>query len=652
MHIYSDCIHSCMCLCLNPPRQRRESEVLREENKNYKMESGAHSKENDELRKETEKLEKRVQKLAGFEEECDSLQEANKTLTEEVENLRQNLESILIEKEDLEYQNQETMQALNEERAAKSVLETKLQEESFRSPAHPSWDIEEKENISPSVVDGNQSNHTLPTQQQQQQNLTVSSPTPSTSSNSTRLHSTPYSPRRTPSLLSELQSSLIANVDSSELETLRKRCKEAENLITTLQKEKLALEEKVTSFSLEKTEASTRIEQVKEEYAKGIVEKDKTVEALREDILVKEEMVGQLRNKLSTALAERASIEIEVDGLKDELQRVKQSTSAEIDKVQRECIQEQSKNLELKGQVIVLEEQIDLLSKTIVKLEKVIFNSHSELSSMTDDLQKLHKTVATLGSDGKYSSKNALKQTVPAETEYAVEEEEEESCYSLELTRYRTSIQIHGESHSLNAIVQLHEELKSVRTPLEQFTRTMLERSLANSAKGVPLSPTSPTGSVASSIKKNPDFEASVNKWKVKLAHKTEEVNNLRAIMKARSTTADVAITSLRSKLEGQARAYQAEMTRLKHQIKTLKKERDEHLSLRTMYAKRCEDYVDEITKMKRELEKCKMDYDDVMLSLKKTIQRKLELSTELEEYRMEQERVQLIPKLLGSSRI
>ena len=626
---------------------------MKEENRTCKLETSAKSRENDNLRKETEKLEKRVQKLSGYEEECDGLQGANKTLTEEVEGLRQHLESILIEKEDLEYQNQEALQALNEERAAKSVLEVKLQEESFRSPAHPSWEMEEKENNSPSVVDGSQTNH-ISLEQPQQRNLSVSSPSPSHSGSHVRLHSTPYSPRKAPSLLSELQSSLMANVDSSELETLQKRCKEAEDLITSLQREKLGLEEKVTSFSLEKTESSTRIEQVKEEYVKGIVEKDKTVEALKEDMLVKEEMVGQLRNKLSTALAERASIEIEVDGVKDELQRVKQSAATEIDKVQRECVQEQTKNLELKGQVIILEEQIDLHTRTIEKLERVIFNSNSELSSMTDDLQKLHKTVVSLGSDGKPSSNNARKESAPADarSEGINTDDDEELSYSLKLTCYRTSIEVHGESNSLQAIVQLHKELKSVRTPLEQFTRTMLERSLANSAKNAPLSPTSPTGLTASSSKKSSDLEASVNRWKVKLAHKTEEVSNLRAIMKARATTADVAITSLRSKLEGQARAYQAEMTRLKHQIKMLKKERDEHLSLRTMYAKRCEDYVDEITKMKRGLEKCKMDYDDVLLSLKKTIQRKLELSTELEEYRMEHERVQLIPKLLGSSRI
>ena len=181
----------------------------------------------------------------------------------------------------------------------------------------------------------------------------------------------------------------------------------------------------------------------------------------------------------------------------------------------------------------------------------------------------------------------------------------------------------------------------------------MLERSLAQSAKHIPIDAASvPEKSATSNRKNSLDFEATINKWKAKLSHKTEEITNLRAIMKARQTTAEVAISSLRSKLEGQARAYQTELTRLKHQLKVLKKERDEHKSLRGMYAKRCEDYVDDILRIKRENESLKLETDELMVSLKKTIQRKLDLSRELEEYKVELERNHNIPKQLGSSRI
>lgn len=625
--------------------------MLKEENRSLRQEQSSLTRENNGLKREAEKLERRMENLSKLEEECSFLQEANKTLQEETGLIQAQYESILVEKEDLECQNHEAIQALNEERDAKNALETKMKEASIHNHNHrPNWDIE-KELTPPAVA--SESAAVPPKSPSPSDTLFLRTGSPGSGY---RVHSTPYSPKKAPSLLSELQSSLMSNVDMSEFESLQKRCKEAEDSITALQKEKLTLQEKVTSLSLSKTEANSMIEQVREDYSKRMVERERELENLKEEVLLKEEMIGQLRNNLNSASAERASSEIEIDGLKDEIQRLKKSTSSELDKIQQECIQEQTRNVELKSEISVLQDQASTLTRTIEKLEGIIFSSHGELTSMTDDLQKLHRTVIRLSGESKGASSN--RNSMPdlddvSRGEGALENSEdgESIVFNLEIKKRKAVVPVHSESLSLQAINRLHEQLRSVRAPLEQFTKTMLEKSLARSVKHVSSDPNSPTTSVASeSTKKSLDLEASVAKWRTKLAHKTEEVNNLRAIMKARATTAEVAISSLRSKLEGQSRTYQVELTRLKHQIKILKKEKDEHLSLRTMYAKRCEDYVDEITKMKRELQKFKLDNDELMLSLKKTIQRKLELSTELEEYRMEQERLHLIPKRLNST--
>lgn len=626
--------------------------MLKEENRSMRQEQLSLTKENNELKREAEKLERRVENFTKVEEECSYLQEVNKTLQEETGLIQAQYENVLAEKEDLEYQNREAIQALNEERDAKSALENRMKEATIHNHNSPSWEVEKE--LSPQASE------------RAQMSPNTSAPSDSSFVRTTspgsglQVHSTPYSPRKAPSLLSELQSSFMANIDSSELETLQKRCKEAEDSITVLQKEKLTLQEKVTSMSLKKTETSAKIEQVHEDYSKRMVERERELEHLKEDMLIKEETIGQLRNKLSSATAERASSEIEIDGLKDEIQRLKKSSGMEIDKVQQECIQEQTRNVELNSEISVLQEQVSNHVRTIEKLEGIVFNSHGELTSMTDELRKLHRTVVSLGGDSKggSSSRNSLKLNSPLPDLEDMNRdgapntsEELDSIFNLEISRRKASIPVHNESQSLHAIVELHELLRSVRSPLEQFTKTMLEKSLAHSAKHVSSDPNSPTVSTGSSSgRKSLDLEASVGKWRTKLAHKTEEVNNLRAIMKARATTAEVAISSLRSKLEGQSRTYQVELNRLKHQIKTLRKEKDEHLSLRTMYAKRCEDYIDEITKMKREVQKCQLDNEELMRSLRKTIQRKLELSTELEEYKMEQERLHLIPKHLGSS--
>lgn len=624
-------------------RHRREGDVLKEENRSLRQEQSSLTRENTGLKREAEKLERRMDNLSKLEEECSYLQEANKTLQEETGLIQAQFESILAEKEDLESMNREAIQALNEERDAKTALETRMKEASIHNHDHPSL---EKELTPPASSELVQPKSPSPSD-----TLFLRTGSPGSGY---KVHSTPYSPKKAPSLLSELQSSFMANVDMSEFEALQKRCKEAEDSITTLQKEKLTLQEKVTSLSLSKTEANTMIEQVREDYSKRKMERARELERLKEEMLIKEEMIGQLRNNLNSASAERASSEIEIDGLKDEIQRLKKSTSAEMDKLQQECIQEQTRNVELKSEISVAQDQLAAHIRMIAKLEGIIYNSHNELTAVTDDLQNLHRTVTRLSGEGKgaSSNRNSITDVDDMSKEGGSENSDDtgSTIFNLEIKNRKTSVPVHSESLSLQSINLLRDQLRSVRTPLELFTKTMLEKSLARSVKHVASDPNSPTTSVASEGRKSLDFEASVAKWRTKLAHKTEEVNNLRAIMKARATTAEVAISSLRSKLEGQSRTYQVELSRLKHQIKLLKKEKDEHLSLRTMYAKRCEDYVDDITKMKRELQKMKLDNDELMLSLKKTIQRKLELSTELEEYRMEQERLHLIPKQLNST--
>lgn len=615
-----------------------------------KQEQTTTNRETDILKKDIEKLEKRIQSLNKIEEEHSMLTEMNQTLAVESESLQQQYENILMEKEELEKEAKQIVDVLNEEREAKSILVTKLQEEEMRSPPHhPSWVID-RDSVSPPPSLGSKMNNIKTTPDHAR--LSSLSPTQRGDGGlEPNMQSTPYSPKRVPSLLSELQNSFMGNSDSVELEALQQRCKEAENSITALQKEKLVLEERISSFSLEKTETLSRIDSVKDEYAKAISERDTLISSLKEDALVKEEAIGRLRNHLNSASADKASKEIEIEGLNNELQHVKESSASDLESAHKEYSEEQAKNTELRREMTVLEEQLVFFSNTVEKLENIIFSSQSELTSMTDDLRNLHKTVVTLSSENRRNGTSPDNQNT-----YDIapnSNSEGDPFYSIELVKTKSSVPVHHESQSLFAIVQLHQQLRSMRLPLEHFTKTMLEKSLAHSAvKRIPSDPSSPTLSTAGEKKTNADLEASISKWKAKLAHKNEEISNLRAIMKARSTTTDVAISSLRSKLEGQARAYQTELTRLKHQLKMVKKDKDEHFSLRTLYSKRCEEYVHEITKLKREIETKAIDSEDVMILLKKTIQRKLELSTEVEEYRMEQERMHLIPKLLGSSRI
>ena len=646
------------------------------------------------MRKTSDKLETRVKQLSRLEEECQRLQKDNSVLSEEANSLRELYDNVVAEKDDLESRTQETLEALEEEREVRSILEVQLKEDSAHFPApHPSWAVEEREGSRESSTARSMSSDHL-------HNSSVPGSPPTSpggtgggaDSAGNQFHSTPYplakshhagpsshsqAQKEPVSLLSELQQ-VQSDSHMEELETLTKRISELEEIESKLQEEKTDLEAAMSTASAQESVKIKEMLEAREEMSKVLSEKEVLIDDLQQKVAIRDEQISHYKTKLSSAISEKTSLEIELDGLNSEMKRVKAVSGVELDKVQKECAQEQSRNLRLKARMGELEDQLSNQAKVVERLEAILTSSHGEVSAMTENIKSLQKVVATLSASGKVGpspsnsevgpspssgessgkvTSNGVKDAPKENWQLPEEGKEENKYFRLELKMEKPPlIHVHSETHSLKAIANLHEQLRNIRTPLETFTKAILEKSLTQPLK-LSSSTTSPRPyspeSIAGANRKNTlDLEASVSKWKSKYLHKAEESSNLRSIMKARATTYDVAVSSMRSKLDSQARAYQSEVTKLKYQIKMLKKDRDEHLSLRNMYSKRCEDYIDEITRSKKLLERRKQEYDEVMVSLQKTIHRKLELSTELEEYMMEQERNVTIPKHLESSRV
>jgi len=644
------------------------------------------------MRKTSDKLENRVKQLSRLEEECQKLQQENSALSEEANSLRELYESMVVEKDELESRTQEAFEALEEEREVRSILEVRLKEDSAHLPApHPSWAAEEREgsreregSAARSTSPDHLLNSTVP-------NLLPVSPEGTNGgaeSAGNHFHSTPYptakshqadsQPQQEPiSLLNELQQAQ-SDSPSEELESLKKRISELQEIESKLREEKADLEATMSAVSAQESAKIQEMADLREEMSKGINEKEVLIDDLQQKMAIKGEQISHFKTKLSSATSEKTSLEIELDGLNSEMKRIKVVSGVELDKGQKECAQELNRNLKLKVRTGELEDQLCSQAKVVEKLEAILACSHGEISTMTDDIKSLQKVVATLSATGKIGSSSSTSSEVPSPKsgessgkvtsngiggapkengQLPEEGKEEKNYFKLELRMDKPPlIHVHSETHSLKAIVNLHDQLRNIRTPLETFTKTILEKSLTQpmklSSSSTSPRPYSPESLAGANRKNTLDLEASVSKWKSKYLHKAEENSNLRSIMKARATTYDVAVSSMRSKLDSQARAFQSEVTKLKYQIKMLKKDRDEHLSLRNMYSKRCEDYIDEITRSKKLLERRKQEYEEVMVSLQKTIQKKLELSTELEDYKMEQERNVVIPKHLESSRV
>ena len=639
-------------------RFRRECDIQKEEVKRLRQESADGWRECEEKRQEIEKLQKRVEKLKKFEKDFPRIQEANRSLRQDIDIVQAQYESVMVEKVELEHQNSETVMALNEEREEKTQLETKIREDELRSPVSPSW-ASEKAVLSAASPTGrnNLNNH----------NGSFTFP-PISPTHSAKAHSTPRKGQLHPSLLSELQNTLTADISQPELKSLRQKLLTAEQTVKDLEKERIMLSEKVQTLSRQQLELKTEAGREKEELNKRLSESMRSMESVREDLLIKNEILDQLRNKLSGMVAERTSMEIEIDGMKNEVKRVQESSAVELERYRSDYQLEQEKNIELRGQVAVLEEQSTHMMESLQKLESIIYNSHNELSSMTDDIHNMHKAVVSLVTDNKTTVVPARNHSgsagegrgngVIARTDSIAETNDmssrgDDKYYTLQLKERKSTVQVHLETQSLVGISNLHDQLRSIRSPLEQFTKRMLERSLAHSTRHRSDLKSDEQSSPSITRRNMGEGESStLNKWRSKLAVKTEEVNNLRAIMRARAATTEVSVSSLRSKLEGQSRAYQTELTKLKYQLRMLRKEKEEQYSQRMMYFKRCEDLSEDITRTKREMEGTRQENTELLTSLKKTIQKKLDLSRELEEYKVEREQMKIIPVRLGSSRI
>jgi chromosome segregation ATPase len=642
-------VHTC--------RFRRECDIQKEEVKRLRRDSSDGWRECEEKKQEIERLQTRIEKLKQLEKDFPVVREVNRSLRQEIEVVQAHYESVVSEKAELEHQNSQTMMALDEEREEKTQLEIKLREDELRSPISRSWAMEKAVLNASSPTGRNNLNH----------NGSFPFPSPTSPSHSAKAHSTPRKTPLHPNLLSEM---LI--VDTAHSELLQKLAA-AEETAAGLRKEKVALSERVSSLVKQLSEVEADATRAMEELNKRLSDGARAMESLKEDQMIKDEILDQLRNKLTGMAAERTSMEIEVEAMKNEVKRVQESSAAELERYRSDCQLEQEKNLELRGQVVVLEEQSAQMLESIQKLEGIIYNSHNELSSMTDDIHNMHRAVVSLVNDNKTSASSSPMRTngtssngrvgggngsvTPAEV-VSGDARADDKYYTLQLKERKSTVQVHLETQSLVGISNLHDQLRSIRSPLEQFTKKMLEKSLAHSTRHL-----SDAKNVAANERGSPvvtrrntglsgESDAALNKWRSKLAVKTEEVNNLRAIMRARAATTEVSVSSLRSKIEGQSRAYQTELTKLKYQQRMLKKEKEEQYSQRVMYYKRCEDLSEEITRTKREMEGVRQENSELLTSLKKTIQKKLDLSRELEEYKVEQERLRIIPARLGSSRI
>lgn len=579
------------------------------------------------FKKETERLQAAVEKLTWYKQEYTNLTRANSSLKQDLSGLKDQFESMVLEKADLESHTKEVIEELNEEKKARSELADRLREEALYSPTRMSWMEESADHLIPESVSPQMNGHMA--------------------------HSTPYTAKSAgPSLLSELQNSLLSSVGAAEMDSIQQKLREAEEDKKNLLLQITQLQKELQSHS----GTGMDMDQWKEE---AVEENRKEIGALKEELASKSDEISQLKGKFSSIMNEKASLEIELDGLRDEIKRERTTNKLKLDKHDKELTEELSKSEAMKSKLEDQEKELVELRSKVEKLEVVLTNSSEELITMRDEMKSLHRTVLSLNQNGKVDSSHLNVNGDISSTEENSSSSSSSDTYTIVLQNGTRMLQVHKESHTLLSAMHLRDQLCLLRGPLEQFTRTMLQRSLAVSTRHISTSTEQEKSEDNNDNKKINELENEIKKLKTRLMTRSEEASQLRTIMKARQTTVDVTISSLKSKLEGQGRAHDTEVVQLKHKIKTLRKERDDKISLMAMTARRCQDHMEEITRYKKKAEDLRADNEKmktenklVNMYLDRAIRQKIEISVLLEQYQEEEERTKMIPMALSSSRV
>lgn len=597
-------------------RLKKDISSQTEELRSFKKRALTMQTEVEQLRLELDRAHPKLEKLNQYEQELYNVTEQNTLLRSELTTLQDHYESILNERDDLEQQTKEVYEALNEEREAKSILETKLHVDMFKTPDR--WTESTSDMITSSAP-------TSP-------GLNVD-------------HSTPFTATSNaiPCLLSELQHSLLPIDLPSTSQSLELKIQELEGKLET---EKDEMEKQMLS-------TLSDLETWKMKYQESIESNDTELASIRDELSAKKEIANQLKSKVSSLSGEKASLEIELDGVKDEMIRSKELSHMEREKLLKEMTEEQRKNSQLQGRICELDEKLSNAVNAKETLETILVHSTGEVISIKEEILNLNRAISSLHNENKVtpaSDTNLIKSEAPSNETTSDE-------YLLSVQEGKKNLRINRENHMITEVIQLRELLHQVRIPLETFTRRMLERSLESSSQHMVGITTSTRQDDDKKI--TTELEGTINKFRARLANRTEEVNQLRTIMKARQTTVDVTVSSLKSKLESQARAHDTEINQFKHKLKTLRKERDDQTSLCALTSKRCQEYLVEISKLKRKLEEAKGEKDCLLseaklldVYLQRAIKQKLDISQQLERYHEEEERNKVIPLTLSASRV
>lgn len=592
---------------------------LQREVRELKQRDAFSNQEYSELEEENINLQKQVSTLKSTLVEYEGLKVENKSLLDEVDNLQLQFQMANEGKEQYHKQLNEALETIREHRERNNLLQKELQEIK-QEQAFKSWNIESDEvNY---VSDDERDEHPI-IRKITEEYKTAAAPNAGLVDD----------------LMKELQLSEVRELEEQlkvlrgEKDVLVKELNDRNAHLSRLQNDLDAVETITEAKSLcNSIDDGDEISEKEFAFNNQL----KEIEELKKQVKQQQEKEIGIQGFLKDSQKEQAKLQDEINQLRKEKDEKEFELKEDSNKLSEEIRELKTKLREAERTIKNLQDDVKTMSNLAGEAQGGLNCTQDQLSFVSKDLAKLYQHVVVSNGDFISSppstpqpSTNELNLpgsakpvggSVPSEHE-DVSRGSAEQCYKL--------------------IVNVKEQVRSLTSAVEKAVSKSREepKTMATANQD------------ESNAVNDESLREQILKLQSLLATKREQISTLRTVLKANKSTYEVALANLKSRYENDKAIQTEAMAQLKRQIKALKSECQTFASLRSMFAGRCEEYVNQLDELQRKLSSAEEEKATLNHLLKQAIHQKIALTQRLEEFELARERLRAFTRKTTSTK-
>ena len=593
---------------------------LQREVRELKQRDALANQEYSELEEENINLQKQLSSLKSTLVEYEGLKVENKSLLDEVDNLQLQFQMANEGKEQYHKQLTEALETIREHRERNSLLQKELQEVR-QEQAFKSWNIESGEVNYESEDDRDE--HPI-VRKITEEYKTTAAPNAGLVDD----------------LMKELQLSEVRELEE-QLKTLRG---EKDVLVKELNDRNAHLSK--LQNDLEAVETITEAKSLCDSIDDGDDSHDrefafnnqlKEIEELKKQVKVQHEKELGLQGFLKESQKEQAKLQDEINTIRKEKDENEFKLKEDSNKLNEEIRELKTRLRETERTIKNLQEDVKTMSTLAGEAQGGLNCTQDELSFVSKDLSKLYQHVI-ISSGDVISSPPPTPQPSTKEPIFPGTAK----VVNNAVTEEKADISRGSAQQCYKLIVNVKEQVRSLTSAVEKA----VAKSREDASKL-----TTTNSQEDASVNSDESLREQIMKLQSLLATKREQISTLRTVLKANKSTYEVALANLKSRYENDKAIQTEAMSQLKRQIKALKTECQTFASLRSMFAGRCEEYVNQLDELQRKLNSAEEEKATLNHLLKQAIHQKIALTQRLEEFELARERLRAFTRKTTSTK-